>query len=163
MSSYADDGEDIFALVREVQGPECEDWGTKVQELCREFWKLFERDEHVSRQHVQALIEILSEEKAFELARLVIPDLRGESGTTDNEYKRQVIDSTRAMSAELTSTQTSTQSQYDDPSYQEEKETLADAELYRASLLLYNHGKLSAAQAKEVQEWLAARPGVSPK
>ena len=164
MSSSVNANEDLFALFTEVQQPECEDWGTKLQEVCEGFWELLEQDDQVAPQYITAFIKILSEEKSFELARLVIPELRAEPDISSmNQYKQQIIERTQSIHATVATMQTNTQAQFDESLYREEKEALAEAELYRASLLLYNNGSLSDKQRSEVQEWLATRPGVSPK
>jgi hypothetical protein len=160
MSGQVTVNDPLLARFQEILPPErCEDWGAKLQELCEEFWELLEQDNQVTQRHVTAFIEVLLAEESFELVRLVIPELRSEpAAKPENKYKQQIIERTVSMRAKLATFQ-STQAQFDEPQYRDEKNRLAEAELYRASLLLYNRGNLTVEQRNNVEKWMAARPG----
>lgn len=163
MSTHVKDSDGLLDRLEEIRTPGgCEDWAARLQELCEEFWALLEHDGHVSQQHVTAFIQVLSNKEGFELARLIIPDLRDDPAVPhENHHKQNIIDRTRPIRAEVTAKQSCVQREFDQPLYQEEKHIFAEAELYRASLLLYNSASLTAEQKAQVKEWVAARPGVT--
>lgn len=165
MPEQANVDEQLLARFEEVLQPEgCDDWGAKLQDLCESFWEFLEQDNDILPQYVDAFVNVLLREESFALVRLVIPEFRSEpAAKLENHHKQQIMVRTTHIRAKLAIIERTNQAQFDEPLYRAEKDIIAEAEMYRASLLLYNSANLDTEQKDEVRKWLAARPGAPPQ
>lgn len=145
------------------QRPKCEGWGSRVQSLCETIWTALDRsDVTITNAVLNAFCTLLRAEDSFQLARLVIPELRT-SGTTQDagEQKRYVLVELEQLRTTFAGRDgTSPESFYDDY-YREEKNIYMDSELYRARIFLHQRGLLEPASMEEIRQWLDSRPGSS--
>jgi hypothetical protein len=149
-----------------VHREKCDDWGAKLQDLCETFWTLLDNDNDIAPTYMDLFVDILLRESNFALARLVIPEFRNQLGESlENYHKQQIMERTMHIRAKLTIVETTNQADFDkdQPLYRAEKDIFAEAEMYRASLLLYNHGKQNTEERENMRRWLAARPQVQPQ
>ncbi|THX31611.1 hypothetical protein D6D12_02719 [Aureobasidium pullulans] len=111
--------------------PRCPDWGTKLQDFCEAFWTWL--DNHVAdSQIVDRFITLLRQPACFELAQLVIPELRDHQDLRlDNQHKRRILDMISDMCIEATRLESLTQADFDEPFYAAEKKLHAESELVR--------------------------------
>ncbi|KAI6855607.1 hypothetical protein KC323_g8254 [Hortaea werneckii] len=152
---------DFETTLTELQRrPKCNGWATKLQRFCEEYWKLLDSEVEQAIRDLDAFARLLEPQETFTLARLIIPDLRAQSGARlPNPRQQHIMErlaETRAVFADRSS---STQDAFDDELYKEEKDIFQDAELYRARILLYESHALEPARIEEIQAWLANRPG----
>ena len=161
MSNIADNNTHFLNAFRELlQRKEDDDWGAKLEHFCETFWMYLDDNSSPPQEVVDAFIDVLLEKESFAVARLVIPEFRGElSFKHENKTKQRVMDRTAHLRAEQTKMEQTTPSQFDDPLYRAEKEIFHEAEMYRAGLLLHYQGNLSKTERGEIQKWWAARPG----
>ncbi|KAG9521380.1 hypothetical protein KCV07_g3763, partial [Aureobasidium melanogenum] len=147
----------IPALLRQLhERPRCPDWGAKVQFVTETIWNSH-TTEDFGTAIIQDLISLLQQDEAFALARLVVPEFRVVDPTTDG-LKRTIIDQTEGIRVRSLETENTTQFDFDTPLYRQEKEVFAEAEMYRASLLLHGTAAFDEVDAKEILEWLDKRP-----
>jgi hypothetical protein len=141
--------------------PQCADWGAKLQFACEHLWETLGTTNIYSAATgmVDRLIHLLKDHHAMELARLVIPDLRShEALVFTDPLKQKIFDSTTDSRSAFTKIETTTQTDFDTPLYRAEKELFTEAEMYRASLLLYGSATFTGVQEKEILDWLSKRP-----
>jgi hypothetical protein len=143
----------------------CVDWAAKVEDVCEKSWDLIrsvKEKEGVERERpwVEQLVSLLHDKDALELAKLVIPELRTVSTSSDSNgmapLQQYIIQQLRHGDAARLSRSIPTET--GDELYQQEKEIFTEAEVYRASVLLYNTGTLSIERRKEVEDWLRLMP-----
>ncbi|KAG9693646.1 hypothetical protein KCU95_g3197, partial [Aureobasidium melanogenum] len=145
-------------LLSEVQEqPRCDDWGAKLQHVCDTLWSALD-DKADDPGLADTLIAMLQQEDAFALARLVIPELRSKEPLVDSLLKQKVIDRTASQRMAALSLEATQQSDFDTNLYSEEKEVFTEAEMYRASLLLYGSAAFDNVEEQEIIQWLAQRP-----
>ncbi|GAB7356375.1 hypothetical protein MBLNU459_g7158t1 [Dothideomycetes sp. NU459] len=153
--------------VDELKPPgKCSDWGAKLQHLCEHFWSSLDDDAAaVDPVCVQSFVDLLSEERAFSIAKLVIPQLRAKSSTVEetNAWKIQIIEGTTAVHDSSIKSKRTKQADFDHPLYSHEKEVFTDSEMYRARLFLHRDGRADAGSDNAIREWLEARPSVLRK
>lgn len=107
---------------------------------------------------------MLLEKQTFFVAGLVIPDFRSEPATKhENPYKQHIIERTAHLRLEQIKMKTMTPTDFDDPLHRAEKEIFAEAEMYRAGLLLHYRGNIGKMEQKEPRVWWEARPGTMRK
>ncbi|KAI7215274.1 hypothetical protein KC333_g5552 [Hortaea werneckii] len=154
------DMEQLEALLHQTRKDErSPSWAADVQQTCRESWLALATDKvKVNMQH--QLITLLQNEDAFNLARMVIPEL---SMALDNQLscprQQTVLDSTYTLREKIASYTSRTQDTFDDELYRAEKDIFMEAEVLRASWLLHQHRALGAADVGEIRRWLEDRPG----
>jgi len=148
----------LNGITKLQQRPKCDDWGTQHQHLCRSFWNSLE--ESTSTDALRAFAKLPLDHDSFALARLVIPELRGDLNLRlTNVSKQYVLDATTDL-RELTIDRNSfTQESFDDELFIAEKDIFLDVEIHRARILLHDSKALNSATAKEIREWLDLRPG----
>lgn len=161
MSDLVDTNTHFLDGFRELlQRKEDEDWGAKLEHFSETFWLHLDDNPSPTLEVINAFIDVLLEKESFAVARLLIPEFRGElSSKLENETKQSVMDHTAHLRAEQKNMEKTTPSKFDDPLYRAEKEVFHEAEMYRAGLLLYYQGNLSKTERAEIQKWSAARPG----
>ena len=139
------------------------DWAAKLEHLCETFWVYLDHadgDAAPLQEVINAFLKVLLDSQTFFVARLVIPDFRSEPATEHkNLHKQYVMKQTAHLRTEQINMETTTSTQFDDPLYRAEKDIFAEAEMYRAGLLLYNRGNLGKTEREEFQAWWEARPG----
>ncbi|XP_014555208.1 hypothetical protein COCVIDRAFT_103029 [Bipolaris victoriae FI3] len=146
-----------------ISSPPGATWSTKLQNYCEIFWTRVEREPIPPPDLVDEFIKLLRNDDNLLLARLVIPDLRIAIEPPDNPIKLKIlghIDPNRS-SIRLLGARTQQYDTEEHTHFLEERQLLLEAELYRASLLLYGHSNINEAQKKRLQEWLAAYPAES--
>ncbi|KAG9764479.1 hypothetical protein KCU73_g946, partial [Aureobasidium melanogenum] len=149
----------LVRLLAEIQEqPRCVDWGAKLQHVCEALWSALDNGNHAKL--VDPFIDILHQDDAFALARLVIPELRMDEPSLDqdNRLKQKILDNTAHQRKKALFSETAQQHDFDNPLYRHEKEVFAEAEMYRASLLLYGSAAFDSVEQEEILEWLANRP-----
>jgi hypothetical protein len=153
---------ELQKLLRDLaEIPRCDDWGAKLQWACETLWNVLgtDRDYPNSSVMIDQLISLLNNPDAMEIARLVIPELRTHANVKLNDpSKQKIIDGTMERRSTLTKIETTKQDDFDDPLYKAEKQSFSEAEMYRASLLLYGSAAFDEVQEKEILEWLSKRP-----
>ncbi len=154
--------EDFLTVLQEISRPQrCNDWGTKVQSLCEQFWLSLDEDNDIASSLMTAVTSLLQQEDAFAIAQLVIPDFRpGPTLQPEGDNKQHVIrhiELKRSISLQITN-QNQTHFDADQPLYRLEKQIFHEGLIERAGYLLYDHNILDAQQKKAVWNWLAARP-----
>ncbi|GAB7349833.1 hypothetical protein MBLNU459_g0539t1 [Dothideomycetes sp. NU459] len=159
ISSTKDD-EAFLTEMDELRQPStCDDWGAKLQYLCESFWSTLDDTDHVDAACVRSFISLLSDERSFSIAKLVVPELRAPSSSAvTNEWKRQIIDATNDARNKSRQLETTTQADFDHPLYRQEKEVFTDSEMYRARLLLHRTGRVGADDDEAIRKWLEMRP-----
>lgn len=141
--------------------PRCDDWGAKFQWACETLWNDLGtgKSSPNSSIMVDQLISLMSKPDAMELARLVIPELRAHADMKLSDPSQQkIIDCTTQHRSTFTKIETTRQEDFDNPLYKAEKQAFSEAEMYRASLLLYGSAAFDEVQEKEILEWLSNRP-----
>lgn len=133
-------------------------WAAEVQQICRESWLALVTDKvEVSMQH--QLIRLLRNEDAFNLARMVIPELSMALDTKLScPHQQTVLNSTYALREKIASYTSCTQETFDDELYRAEKDIFIEAEVMRASMLLHHNKALDATDVGEIRRWLDSRP-----
>lgn len=143
----------------------CNDWAAKVQDVCEKAWEFIRQFDSENFEHeqpwVDELIALLHNNDAFNLTRLVVPELRTVPSDTTKllPLHRHILQRLQQVCAIRATNEKIKQSHtFDDKLYRQEKEIFTDAQLYRAAVLLFNNGTLLDKQRTQVEEWLRARP-----
>ena len=145
--------------LRELAEPACPDRGAKLQLLCTQIWNMLERSPVEAGDIINDFIALLQDPEHLSLARLVIPELRPEADPPQYPLQEKVVQGTARARSALRA-QESTQDNYDrkQPLYAAEKRIFQAAEMYRASILLFNSGSLSPEETEQVKTWIEACP-----
>ena len=132
-----------------------------MQQACRESWlSLASENTKVNTQ--DQLIRLLQCEDTFNLARMVIPELSMALVTQVScPLQQRVLDSTYSLREKIASYTSRTQDTFDDELYRAEKDIFMEAEIMRASWLLYQDRAFGTADVGEIRRWLKDRPGTS--
>ncbi|THV89570.1 hypothetical protein D6D27_06385 [Aureobasidium pullulans] len=153
--------ESLLQLVKQLQQqPKCPDWGAKLQHTCEAIWSALDDDSSNSSNldAVDEFIALLQQTDAFTLARLVIPELRATKPPVLSSLKQKIINQTTHQRTEALGLESNAQSEFDSHLYRQEKEEFTEAEMFRASLLLYGSASFDGVQEEEIIQWLASRP-----
>jgi hypothetical protein len=108
--------------------------------------------------HVQDLVLLLQDMDNLALARLVIPELRSGAKRPQSLTQKIVVDGIAASRAGLRAIDETCQEDYDQPLYTSEKRIFQEAEMYRASIMLFNSGSLDKEETEKVGKWMEACP-----
>ncbi|KAL8645236.1 MAG: hypothetical protein Q9226_007388 [Calogaya cf. arnoldii] len=152
-------GSHAAALRMLLRPNECPDWGSKLQNFSRDFWADLEDNPSVAAPCIDDFVRLLQQQDSLALVQNVLPDLRGTSvPETINKYKQRILHGIIDLRKEISRIGSIQQADFDDVSYQEEKQIFEEAELYRAELLLFSRGSLTDLKRKELQQWWSNRP-----
>jgi hypothetical protein len=155
----------VVALQRVQRSTRDANWGTELEELCLEAWEMLGQETDEAGDVADAMCDVLQDKDCFQLAELVIPDLRGnlsaDEVATRGVARQTVLLGTSGVRAKLAAYKLPTQALLTDPGYLEERAVFAQAEFYKACLLLYTYGNLSEEQKQQVKIWMDTRPGAS--
>ena len=133
--------------------------GVLLQTFCADLWRRIQQTPPPPECLVDRLVHLLQNDDDLLLAQLVIPDLRpnAESEDASKAVLLNRINKDRP-SIQMLKHGPQPQDLESQHRFQQEKEKLQEAELYRASILLYGHGNLDEAHKQKVRDWLAAYP-----
>jgi hypothetical protein len=147
-------------LYDDIRSAGCTDRGAKVQVFCEQVWDRLEHRPLPANSIVQGLVALLQNDTDALLARLVVPDLRPDSLAPRNPVKQQLLHtiSPQRPSLEFLYKQPQMRDTEAHRLYDEEKEVLQEAELYRAAMLLYGQGPANEVQKEAIQRWIATYP-----
>lgn len=132
-------------------------WSSQLQNVCEATWSLLDQDVHhrscqqLEPELVDAFVHLLSGTDAYELAKLVIPELRPGVASQLNESRRRVLDGTGHMRARALPPP-------EDPLYRSEKEIFAQAELFRAKAAFENTHAMSIKEMELFRIWWYNNP-----
>lgn len=153
--------EDVRKKLQELNDPHCIDKGAKLQELCRILWAALEGGYKPEIREIDAFIALLMTDDNFLLAELVVPELRQTThANIDNEFKRRIMSSTvllREHSNKMRNVNWERLRQ-EQPLYSAEKDALHEAEMRRASILIFNNGTPDNDRRCAIRTWLEAYP-----
>ena len=134
-------------------------------DCCEEVWNGLRSGEPVPTQQTDAFVAMLSDKRALGIAREVIPPLR--EGFTGGHLPLACHHILSRLGIASMHDDFSIQRPLDglptEPLHAGEKESFAEAEMYRAELLLYGTGSVSREEKDAVRRWLHARPKITPK
>lgn len=135
------------------------DWGAKVENLCESFWAVLEC-ENIAIDDVRLFVDLILQEDAFTLARLVIPELRSANAvsTTPNENKQYILERTAYIRARQIADGTKNPADFDTPLYRSEKYIFAQAELFRAKVAFESCRPMTAHEKEEFETWWKSCP-----
>lgn len=153
--------ESLYQRIRQVSAPHrCDDWAARLEDLCEEFWQSLDGEVgSPDSSTTDAFVHLLSDGENFVLARMVIPELRGDPDSdSSNHTKQKILDCLRPLRAQHYAASTQDQSSFDSRLYQEEKDVLREANLHRAKLLFLGRANLSEEDSKRFQEWWESCP-----
>ncbi|SMR49931.1 unnamed protein product [Zymoseptoria tritici ST99CH_3D1] len=156
---------DLISQLR--QNPKLAGWHSKLQQACEVFWDSLNanpRTEH-AEQDVATLISLLSDRENFAVARLVVPELREMKIDPTILYHRQqrcVLEATSELRTGFGRVETARQSDFDDILYVAEKETMLNAELQRARVLLHQSDAFGSDNEQLIRHWLSEHPELRP-
>lgn len=145
---------------RELANPACPDRGAKLQCLCTQLWDMLEQSPRDASQYIDDFVALLQNQNDLLVARLVIPELRSGAMPPQNALQRKVVHETAGPRANLQALDESSQSSYDQkqPDYMSEKRIFQEAEMYRASVMLFNSGSLNKEESAQVKRWIEECP-----
>lgn len=128
-------------------------WSSKVLNLCEDVWSLLGQDPHQSDNLIDPFVHFLSQSDVYELAKLVVPELRPATATELSKSQNRVLHCTghmRARTLDLTSVNESL--------YLSEKKTFAEAELYRARAAFENTHTMNPEEKEKFRDWWRNNP-----
>jgi hypothetical protein len=161
--------EQFHTLLREVLAdPQAKGWRTKWQWTCQYLWKGLEADHQasISDDDLNDFVHLLtSDKRMFSLASLVIDPLRdnGEPDVDLHHQQHLILQATLQQRKDKVKFQSSSQPDFDDPLYVEEKRRAMDAELHRARVLLHQSGAFGSQSEEAIKQWLLKHPEVLSK
>ena len=135
-------------------------WGTRVQRACETFWNRLNGESGLSSHDVEAFSSFLvAEPDILPLAQLIIPELRCSSlAETASAEKQLVMRRTADACAAIARVNTASTTDVDDELYRDKKTIFHDADIYRASIILFNRGVFDAVEEEDIREWLRQGP-----
>lgn len=150
---------EMLSVLKSLQRrPKIQGWALKLQVVSEQVWTSLQTDE-ASSDLIALFCDVLHCEDSFDIARLVVPELRGHLDRPTSLSQQRVLDLTADLRNDRVLREKTTQASFDDAEYCEEKDVLLDAEITRASLLLHSGGALDPATALEIRTWLRNGPG----
>jgi hypothetical protein len=147
----------------ELSHPKCVHRGSKLQDLCLHLWGAFERHSTQASVYADSLIELLQDQGDLDVARLVIPQLRPGTVPPTNPLQKKVAAklATLHCSPRWTSEDDNKGFGRDQLYYEIEKRIFQDAEMHRASVMVFNCGYLDPREKESIRLWLESCPSSS--
>lgn len=136
------------------------DWGAKLENACEKFWTMLgDEKTTIGPDMIDAFLDLLKDEAAFALAKLVIPELRyGDASRVENKNKQHIMERTSYMRTSAIQNEAGDQSGFDTALYRFEKDTFAEAQLYRARIAFENSRPMTSEEQKRFREWWESCP-----
>lgn len=132
-------------------------YATRLQDVCELFWASLETS-NTDDKVLDCFIQLLRYKDNFELARLVIPEFRSADLTSQTGAKAHVLNTIADLRRASLQREGTTQANYDDECYREEKDIYLDAQVQRARLFIHDSAPSYPGRMEEIRQWLAACP-----
>jgi hypothetical protein len=152
----------LHTTYQKLHEPGCEDREARLQVFCEAFWDRIIQCPPPSEHSIDSFVTMLQCPGNLLLARLVISDLRPSAITPTHPIRRYVVQQIQQHNTQINlyAETSRTQNFEDTRLYGEELKVLQETDLYRACILLYGRGNMTASQKDEVRKWLERYPGL---